>query len=112
MVLYFVLRCCVLFWNLLVVFRCRIEFIENICRKLVSQYRPVGNDTCIVVDKRHAVDSANRINAEDCVDVFRFEQPPELFPRVMRAHGIFDCLSPLVERSRFFQFVFRHPVIL
>ena len=68
MVLYFVLRCCVLFWNLLVVFRCRIEFIENICRKLFSQYRPAGNDAVVMVNESHTIDSADRVDAEDHVD--------------------------------------------
>ena len=78
MVLYFVLRCCVLFWNLLVVFRCRIEFIENICRKLFSQYRPAGNDAVVMVNESHTIDSADRVNAENRVDILRFEQSPEL----------------------------------
>ena len=84
MVLYFVLRCCVLFWNLLVVFRCRIEFIENICRKLFSQYRPAGNDAVVMVNESHTIDSADRIDAEDSVDVLRLEQMPKLVPRIVR----------------------------
>ena len=99
MVLYFVLRCCVLFWNLLVVFRCRIEFIENICRKLFSQYRPAGND-------------AVRVNAENRVDILRFEQSPELVPCIVWAHGVFDCLPKSVERSVLLQRTLRPLVVL
>ena len=88
MVLYFVLRCCVLFWNLLVVFRCRIEFIENICRKLFSQYRPAGNDAVVMVNESHTIDSADR------------------------AHGGFDCLPKSVERSVLLQRTLRPLVIL
>ena len=103
MVLYFVLRCCVLFWNLLVVFRCRIEFIENICRKLFSQYRPAGNDAVVMVNESHTIDSADRVNAENRVDILRFEQSPELVPCIVWAHGVFDCMTQMVERVRFFQ---------
>ena len=112
MVLYFVLRCCVLFWNLLVVFRCRIEFIENICRKLFSQYRPAGNDTFVMVNESHAIDSADRIDAEDSVDVLRLEQLPKLVPRIVRTHGIPDCLSQPVERPVLLQRTLRPLVIL
>jgi hypothetical protein len=112
MVLYFVLRCCVLFWNLLVVFRCRIEFIENICRKLFSQYRPAGNDAVVMVNESHTIDSADRVNAENRVDILRFEQSPELVPCVVRAHGVFDCLPKSVERSVLLQRTLRPLVIL
>ena len=112
MVLYFVLRCCVLFWNLLVVFRCRIEFIENICRKLFSQHRPVGNDAVVMVNESHAIDSADRIDAEDSVDVLRLEQLPKLVPRIVRTHGIPDCLSQPVERPVLLQRTLRPLVIL
>lgn len=111
MVLYFVLRCCVLFWNLLVVFRCRIEFIENICRKLFSQYRPAGNDAVVMVNESHTIDSADRVNAENRVDILRFEQSPELVPCIVWAHGIPDTLPQPVERPVQFQFAFRPLVI-
>ena len=112
MVLYFVLRCCVLFWNLLVVFRCRIEFIENICRKLFSQYRPAGDDAVVMVNESHAIDSADRVNAENRVDILRFEQSPELVPCIVWAHGVFDCLPKSVERSVLLQRTLRPLVIL
>ena len=112
MVLYFVLRCCVLFWNLLVVFRCRIEFIENICRKLFSQYRPAGNDAVVMVNESHTIDSADRVNAENRVDILRFEQSPELVPCIVWAHGVFDCLPKSVERSVLLQRTLRPLVIL
>ena len=104
MVLYFVLRCCVLFWNLLVVFRCRIEFIENICRKLFSQYRPAGNDAVVMVNESHTIDSADRVNAENRVDILRFEQSPELvaasdvYKRQSRS-SVPSCFSALFDRS-------------
>ena len=112
MVLYFVLRCCVLFWNLLVVFRCRIEFIENICRKLFSQYRPAGNDAVVMVNESHAIDSADRVDAKDRVDVLHFEQLPKLVPCIVRTHSIPDCLSQPVERPVLLQRTFRPLVIL
>lgn len=106
MVLYFVLRCCVLFWNLLVVFRCRIEFIENICRKLFSQYRPAGNDAVVMVNESHTIDSADRVNAENRVDILRFEQSPELVPCIVWAHGVFDCLPKSVSVPSCFSALF------
>ena len=112
MVLYFVLRCCVLFWNLLVVFRCRIEFIENICRKLFSQYRPAGNDAVVMVNESHAIDSADRVDAKDRVDVLHFEQLPKLVPCIVRTHSIPDCLSQPVERPVLLQRTLRPLVIL
>ena len=112
MVLYFVLRCCVLFWNLLVVFRCRIEFIENICRKLFSQYRPAGNDAVVMVNESHTIDSADRVNAENRVDILRFEQSPELVPCIVWAHGVFDCLPQPVECPVLLQRALRPLIIL
>lgn len=53
-----------LFCNLFVVFQYRIQFIESICRELLAQHRPVGNNACVVVDKRYAIDSAHGIGAD------------------------------------------------
>ena len=112
MVLYFVLRCCVLFWNLLVVFRCRIQFIENIGRKLFSQHRSVGDDAVVMVNESHAIDSADRVDAKDRVDVLHFEQLPKLVPCIVRTHSIPDCLSQPVERPVLLQRTLRPLVIL
>ena len=63
-----------LFYSLPHLFRCRIQFVEEICRELFSQHRPVGDDTCLVIDKRYAVDPAYRVDAENRVDIIRLEQ--------------------------------------
>ena len=111
MVLYFVLRCCVLFWNLLVVFRCRIEFIENICRKLFSQYRPAGNDAVVMVNESHTIDSADRVNAENRVDILRFEQSPALVPCIVWVGRAFRPASAhsSTARNTFEEPCSRHP---
>ena len=98
-----------LFCNLTSLFRRRIQCVGQ---ELLSQQRPVGDDAGFVVDKRYAVDTARGIDAEYSVNAVFFKQLSEFVPRIVRAHGVFDCLSQLVERSRFFRFVFRHPVIL
>ena len=64
-----------------------------------------------MVDKRYAVDSACGVDTKNSVDAFRFEQVPKLVPCVVRAHGVFDCLSQPVEVPIFFQFYFRVLVI-
>ena len=112
MVLYFVLRCCVLFWNASDVYKRQIQFVEDIRRKLFTQHRPVGDDTLVMVNESHAIDSADRIDAEDSVDVLRLEQLPKLVPRIVRTHGIPDCLSQPVERPVLLQRTLRPLVIL
>ena len=83
--------------------RGRKQFVENICRKLLSQHRSVGNNACVVVDKRYAIDSACGVDTKNSVDTFRFEQVPKLVPCVVRAHGIADRQLQPIERSRLFQ---------
>ena len=112
MVLHFMFLFRLSFCNLLRLFRCRIQFIENIGRKLFSQHRTVGDNAIGVVDKRYAVNPSYGVDPENSVDTFRFEQLSELVPCVMRAHGVFDRLPQTIERARLFQVVFRHPVIL
>ena len=112
MVLHFMFLFHVLFCDLLRLFRCRIQFIENIGRKLFSQHRSVGDDAVVMVNESHAIDSADRIDAKDRVDVLRFEQSQELVPRIVRAHGVFDCLPQPVERPVLLQRTFRPLVIL
>ncbi len=112
MVLHFMFLFHVLFCDLLRLFRCRIQFIENIGRKLFSQHRTVGDNAIGVVDKRYAVNPSYGVDPENSVDTFRFEQLSELVPCVMRVHGVFDRLPQTIERARLFQVVFRHPVIL
>ena len=112
MVLHFMFLFHVLFCDLLRLFRCRIQFIENIGRNLFSQHRTVGDNAIGVVDKRYAVNPSYGVDPENSVDTFRFEQLSELVPCVMRAHGVFDRLPQTIERARLFQVVFRHPVIL
>ena len=92
MVLHFMFLFRLSFCNLLRLFRSRIQFIESICLELFSQHRPVGDDTCLVIDKRYAVDPAYRVDAENRVDIIRLEQSPELVPCIVRVHGVFDCL--------------------
>ena len=112
MVLHFMFLFHVSFCDLLRLFRSRIQFIENIGRKLFSQHRSVGDNAIGVVDKRYAVNPSYGVDPENSVDTFRFEQLSELVPCVMRAHGVFDRLPQTIERARLFQVVFRHPVIL
>ena len=59
-----------------------------------------------MVNENHVVDSANRLMRKIASMFSLLEQPLELFLRVIQAHGIPDSLSQLVDRSRFFQFVF------
>ena len=107
MVLLFVFLFRLSFCNLPHLFRSRIQFVEDIRRKLFAQYRPVGNDTFVMVNESHAIDSADRVDAKDRVDVLRFEQLPKLVPCIVRTHSIFDRLPQLVECAFFFQFYFR-----
>jgi len=60
-----------------------------------------------MVNESHAIDSADRVDAKDRVDVLRFEQLPKLVPCIVRTHSIFDRLPQLVECAFFFQFYFR-----
>ena len=62
MVLHFMFLFHVLFCDLLRLFRCRIQFIENIGRKLFSQHRSVGDDAVVMVNESHAIDSADRVD--------------------------------------------------
>ena len=112
MVLHFMFLFHVLFCDLLRLFRCRIQFIENIGRKLFSQHRSVGDDAVVMVNESHAIDSADRVDAKDRVDVLHFEQLPKLVPCIVRTHSIPDCLSQLVERPVLLQRTFRPLVIL
>lgn len=82
----------------------REQFSENTGREFFSQHRTVGDNAIGVVDKRYAVDSPCGIDTENSVDTFRFELLPELVPCVVRAHGVFDRMAQIVERSRLFQF--------
>ena len=90
----------------------REQFVENTGRELFSQHRPVGDNAIGVVNKRYAVDSACGIDPEYSVNTVCFEQLPELVPRIVRAHGIFDCLSQPVERHVQLQRALRPLVIL
>ena len=112
MVLLFVFLFRLSFCNLPHLFRSRIQFVEDIRRELFSQHRPVGNDAVVMVNESHAIDSADRIDAEDSVDVLRLEQLPKLVPRIVRTHGIPDCLSQPVERPVLLQRTLRPLVIL
>ena len=112
MVLHFMFLFHVLFCDLLRLFRCRIQFIENIGRKLFSQHRSVGDDAVVMVNESHAIDSADRVDAKDRVDVLHFEQLPKLVPCIVRTHSIPDCLSQPVERPVLLQRTFRPLVIL
>ena len=112
MVLHFMFLFRVFFCDLLRLFRHRIQFVEDIRRKLFTQHRPVGDDTLVMVNESHAIDSADRIDAEDSVDVLRLEQMPKLVPRIVRAHSIPDCLSQPVERPVLLQRTLRPLVIL
>ena len=112
MVLHFMFLFHVLFCDLLRLFRCRIQFIENIGRKLFSQHRSVGDDAVVMVNESHTIDSADRVYAENRVDILRFEQSPELVPCIVWAHGVFDCLPKPVERPVLLQRTFRPLVIL
>ena len=82
----------------------REQLVENTGREFFAQHRTVGDNAIGVVDKRYAVDSPCGIDTENSVDTFRFELLPELVPCVVRAHGVFDRMAQIVERSRLFQF--------
>ena len=112
MVLLFVFLFRLSFCNLLRLFRSRIQFVEDIRLELFSQHRPVGNDAVVMVNESHTIDSADRVNAENRVDILRFEQSPELVPCIVWAHGVFDCLPKSVERSVLLQRTLRPLVIL
>ena len=112
MVLHFMFLFRLSFCNLLRLFRSRIQFVEDIRLELFSQHRPVGNDAVVMVNESHAIDSADRIDAEDSVDVLRLEQLPKLVPCIVRTHSIPDCLSQPVERPVLLQRTFRPLVIL
>ena len=90
MVLHFMFLFRLSFCNLLRLFRSRIQFVEDIRLELFSQLRPVGNDAVVMVNESHTIDSADRVNAENRVDILRFEQSPELVPCIVWAHGVFD----------------------
>ena len=81
----------------------REQLVENTGRELPSQHRTVGDNAIGVVDKRYAVDSAHGVDPENSVDTVRLEQLPELIPCIVWAHGVFDRMAQMVERSRFFQ---------
>ena len=112
MVLHFMFLFRLSFCNLLRLFRSRIQFVEDIRLELFSQHRPVGNDAVVMVNESHAIDSADRIDAEDSVDVLRLEQLPKLFPCIVRAHGVFDCLPQPVECPVLLQRALRPLIIL
>ena len=101
-VLHFVFLLCVLFHGVsFFLCGCRIQLVENVGRKLLSQHRPVGDDAGFVVDERYTVDSAHRVDTEYRVDTVSLQQLPEFVPCVTGAHGIADCLSQAVERAFF-----------
>ena len=81
----------------------RIESVESVCRELLSQHRPVGDDTFVVVDECHPVNPTYRIDPEDSIYIVGLEQSPELVPCIVWAHGVFDRMTQMVERVRFFQ---------
>ena len=112
MVLHFMFLFRLSFCNLLRLFRSRIQFVEDIRLELFSQHRPVGNDAVVMVNESHAIDSADRVDAKDRVDVLRFEQLPKLVPCIVRTHSIPDCLSQPVERPVLLQRTLRPLVIL
>ena len=112
MVLLFVFLFRLSFCNLPHLFRSRIQFVEDIRLELFSQHRPVGNDAVVMVNESHTIDSADRVDAEDSVDVLRLEQLPKLVPCIVRTHSIPDCLSQPVERPVLLQRTFRPLVIL
>ena len=113
MVLRIVFAFRVLFYGMLFFFSGgRKQFVENMGRKFLPEHRTVGGNAIGVVDERYAVDSPRGIDPENSIDTVCLEQLPEFVPCIMRAHGVFDRMAQMVERSRFFQFVFRHPVIL
>lgn len=76
------------------------QFVENTGREFFSQHRPVGDNAIGVVDKRYAVDSAHGVDPENSVDTVCLELLPELVPCIVRAHGVFDRMAQMVERSR------------
>ena len=47
----------------------REQLVENTGREFFAQHRTVGNNACVVVDKRYAVNPACGINSEDRVDI-------------------------------------------
>ena len=81
----------------------RIESVESVCRELLSQHRAVGNNTFVVVDECHPVNPTYRIDPEDSIYIVGLEQSPELVPCIVWAHGVFDRMTQMVERVRFFQ---------
>lgn len=90
-----------LYGMLFFLLECRIQLVENVGRKLLSQHRPVGDDAGFVVDECYTVDSAHRVDTEYRVDTVSLQQLPEFVPCVTGAHGIADCLSQAVERAFF-----------
>ena len=81
----------------------REQLVENTGQEFFAQHRTVGDKAIGVVDKRYAVDSPCGIDPENSVDTVHLQQLPELVPCIMRAHGVFDRMAQMVERSRFFQ---------
>ena len=52
-------------------FQCRIQFVEHVCRELFAQHRTVGNNACVVVDEGHTVNPSHGIYAEHDIDTVR-----------------------------------------
>ena len=63
----------------------------------IIKRRTVANDACVVVDEGRTVNPSHGIYAEHDIDTVRFQQLPKLFPCIVRAHGVFDCLPQPVE---------------
>ena len=93
-------------------FQCRIQSVEHVCRELFAQHRTVGNNACVVVDEGHTVNPSHGIYAEHDIDTVRFQQLPKLFPCIVRAHGVFDCLPQPVECPVLLQRALRPLIIL
>ena len=112
MVLRLVFAFRVLFYGMLFFFSGgRKQFVENMGRKFLPEHRTVGGNAIGVVDERYAVDSPRGIDPENSIDTVCLEQLPEFVPCIVRAHGVFDRMAQMVERTFFFQLAFRLLVV-
>ena len=89
----------------------RIELVEGICRESLAQDRTLGDNPFVVVDERNPVNPTHRIDPEDGVYIVCLELLPELFPRMVRAHGAADGLPQPFEHSFLFELFFRSLVV-
>ena len=65
-----------------------------------------------MVDEGRTVNPSHGIYAEHDIDTVRFQQLPKLFPCIVRAHGVFDCLPQPVECPVLLQRALRPLIIL